>query len=125
MHPLTTKIVEDSKDLTSPLVYRQPPRRSGTEGAVGHAFPNPESHFRKQYFENLNLLTRELKYCLQQKHGLPIAAMVETLLVTAANCTSVELSEELKLYENDIDLKKLNSATNVARSCVSKECEGS
>ena len=41
--------------------YRQPPRRSGSEGAVGHAFPTPESYFRKQYFEFLDLLISELK----------------------------------------------------------------
>ena len=110
-----TKVVEDSKDLTSPPVLprcRQPPRKPGTEGAVGHAFPNPESYFRKQYFEVLGLLTNELKHRFQQKHGLPMAAMIETLLVTAANSTSIdlgELPEELKLYENDIDLKKLKT----------------
>ena len=41
-----------------------------------------------------------------------MAAMIETLLVTAANSTSIdlgELPEELKLYENDIDLKKLKT----------------
>ena len=112
---LYTKVVEDSKDLTSPPVLprcRQPPRRPGTEGAVGHAFPNPESYFRKQYFEVLDLLTNELKRHFQQKRGLPMAAMIETLLVTAANSTSTdlgELPEELKLYENDIDLKKLKT----------------
>ena len=74
-----TKVVEDSKDLTSPPVLprcRQPPRRPGTEGAVGHAFPNPESYFRKQYFEVLDLLTNELKRHFQQKSGLPMAAMI-------------------------------------------------
>lgn len=36
-----TRVVEDSKDLTSPPTlprYRQPPRRPGDEGAAGHAF---------------------------------------------------------------------------------------
>lgn len=78
-----TKVVEDSEDLTSPPVlprYRQPPRRPGTEGVIGHAFPNPESYFRKQYFEVLNLLTNELKSRFQQKCGLPRAALIETLL---------------------------------------------
>ena len=58
-----TKVVEDSKDLTSPPVlprYRQPPRRPGTEGAAGHAFSSPESYFRKEYFEVLDMLANEL-----------------------------------------------------------------
>ena len=108
------KVVEDSKDVTSPPMlprYRQPSRRPGTEGALGHAFPNhPESYFRKHYFEVLNLLTNELKRCFQQKRGLPMAAMIEILLVTAAKSTSIDLGEppeELNLYKNDIDLKKL------------------
>ena len=81
-YQLYTKVVEDFKDLTSPPVLprcRQPPRRPGTEGAVGHAFPNPESYFRKQYFEVLDLLTNELKHRFQQKQGLPVAAVIETL----------------------------------------------
>jgi hypothetical protein len=91
--------------------YRQPPRRPGTEGAVGHAFSTPESYFRKQYFEVLDLLANELKRHFQQKRGLPMAAMIETLLVTAANSTTIdlELPEELQLYENDIDLNKLKT----------------
>ena len=50
-----TKVVEDSKDLTSPPVLPRY-RRPGTEGAIGHAYSNPESYFRKQYFEVLDLL---------------------------------------------------------------------
>ena len=108
-----TKVVQDSKDITSPPVlprYRQPPRRPGSEGAVGHAFPTPESYFKKQYFEVLDLLISELKRQFQQKRGLPIAAMMEKLLMTAANNTSIdlgELPEEMQLYKNDIDLQKL------------------
>ena len=62
------------------LLYCQgtgsPPRRPGTEGAVGHAFPSPKSCFQKQYFEVLDLLTNELKCRFQQKRGLPMAAMI-------------------------------------------------
>ena len=79
--------------------YTQPPKKPG---AAGHAFSSLESYFRKEYFEVLNIPKRRF----QQKRGLPVATMIEILLVTAANSTSVDLEipEELHLYENDVDL---------------------
>ena len=71
--------------------YRQPLRRPGTEGAAGHAFSSPESYFRKEYFEVLDMLANELRCCFQQRRGLPVAAVIETLLVTASNSTSIDL----------------------------------
>ena len=53
-----TKVVGDSKDLTSPPLlprYRQPPRKIGHEGASGNVFCTPESYFRKQYYEVIDL----------------------------------------------------------------------
>ena len=43
---------------------------------------------------------------------MPMGAMIESLLVPAANSTAIDLGkhpEELQLYENDIDLKKLKT----------------
>ena len=83
-----TKVVEDSKDLTSPPVlprYRQPPRKLGHEGASGHVFSTPESYFRQQYYEVIDLLSSELRRRFQQKRGIPIAAMIEKLLIHATN----------------------------------------
>ena len=106
--------------------YSQPPR---TKGAAGHAFPTPESYFRKEYFEVLDILANGLKHSFQQKCGLPVATMNEILmlLVTAANSTSIDLEipEELHFYEN-INLSELrNSATDATQSYANKECEGS
>ena len=100
--------------------YRQPPRRPGTEGAAGHAFSSPESYFRKEYFEVLDMLANKLKRRFQQKNGLPMAAMIETLLVTAANSTSIDLEipKELHLYENDVDLSKLKTQVQMLPDLV-------
>ena len=110
-----TKVVEDSKDLTSPPVlprYRQPPRKLGHERASGHVFSTPESYFRQQYYEVIDLLSSELRRRFQQKRGVPIAAMIEKLLIHATNRTDVEIGigdipADLKLYEKDADLGKL------------------
>lgn len=110
------------KTLLHPMLprYRQPPRRPGTEGAAGHAFSSPESYFRKEYFEVLDMLANELKHRFQQKRGLPVAAMIETLLVTAANSTFIDLEipEELHLYENDVDLSKLKTQLEMLPALV-------
>ena len=58
----------------------------------------------------IDLLVNELKRRFQQKRGVPIAAMIENVLISAANRTSVELEElttDLQMYERDIDLQKL------------------
>ena len=105
------KVVEDSKDLTSPPMlprYRQPPRKLGHEGASGHAFTTPDSYFRQQYYEVIDLLSSELKRRFQQKRGVPIAAMIENVLIHATNQTDIgDLPAEIKMYENDVDLIKL------------------
>ena len=59
-----SRVVEASKELTSsPTLprYRQPPRKPGEVGAASHEFVTPQSYFRRQYFEVLDLLINELK----------------------------------------------------------------
>ena len=111
-----SKVVEDSKEFTSPPTLprnRQPPRRHDDGGATGHTFSTPESYFRKQYFEVLDLLISELKRRFQQKRGMPVVAVLEKVLLDAANGTSGyesgELPEELNLSRNDVDLLRLKT----------------
>lgn len=75
-------------------------------------FSTPEDYFRKQYFEVLDLLINELKRWFQQKRGVPVAGVMEKLLLNAANRTCIELGElpeELELYKSDVDLPKLKT----------------
>ena len=101
-----SQVVVESKDLTSPR-HRYPPKRIVDGTATAHEFAAPEDYFRKQYkyFEVLDLLINELK---QQKHGMPVVAMLEKLLLDSASGKSTfgtgELPEELQLYKNDIEL---------------------
>ena len=92
---------------------RQPPRRHDDGGATGHTFSTPESYFRKQYFEVLDLLISKLKRRFQQKRGMPVVAVLEKVLLDAANGTSGfesgELPEELNLHRNDVDLLRLKT----------------
>lgn len=88
--------------------YRQPPRKLCHEGASGHAFTTPDSYFRQQYYEVIDLLSSELKRRFQQKRGVPIAAMIENVLIHATNQTDIgDLPAEIKMYENNVDLVKL------------------
>ena len=107
------EVVEKSEDLTSPPTlprYRQPPRRLGDEGAPGHSYPSVESYFRKQYFEVIDLLVKELKRRFMQKRGLPVACTVEKILISSANRTPVaneDFPSEMNLYVQDINQEKL------------------
>ena len=65
-----SQVVEVSKDLMSLLTltrYRNPPRKPGDVGAESHEFVTPQSYFRRQYFEALDLLISELKRRFQQR----------------------------------------------------------
>ncbi len=109
-----SKVLEDSKELTSPPAlprYRRPPRRIDNGGASVHTFATPESYFRKQYFEVLDLLINELKRRFQQKRGMPLVALMEKVLLDASNGEqgSEHLPEELQLYRNDIDVQRLKT----------------
>ena len=105
-----SRVVDSAKELTSPPVlprYRQPPKRLDG-GSSAHLFSTPECYFRKQYFEVLDLMIHELKRWFQQERGMPVAEVIERVLLDAANGTfSGELPQELQMYKNDIDLTRL------------------
>ena len=105
-----SQVVEASKDLTSlPTLprYRNPPRKPGDVGAASHKFITPQSYFRRQYFEALDLLISELKRRFQQRRGLPVAAGIEKMLLAAANGNPEQVPDELQIYKNDLHLARL------------------
>ena len=106
-----SKVLEQSHDVTtSPTLprYRQFPRKPGEKGADGHTFSTPEDYFHKQYFEVLDLLINELDRRFQQKRGLPLITVMEKTLLDAANSKfSGDLPEDLKIYNNDMNLMRL------------------
>ena len=111
-HSFYQDVLKSSKDLTAPPClprYRRPPKRLDEASLTSHEFTSPESYFRQQYFEVLDLLASELKRRFQQKRGMPVVAAIEKLLLDAANATlvSTDLPEELQLYKDDLDLSRL------------------
>jgi len=56
----------------------------------------------------LDLMIHELKRRFQQERGMPVAEVIERVLLDAANGTfSGELPQELQMYKNDIDLTRV------------------
>ena len=107
-----SQVVAEAKDLTDPPVlprYRNPPKRLDG-GSISHQFNSPKEYFRKQYFEVLDLLINELQRRFQQERGMPMAVLIEKLLLEYSNASSSSksLPTELDIYKNDIDLSKLN-----------------
>ena len=104
-----SKVVAESKDLTGePVLPRQrcPPRRLD-DGAEPHLFRDPQSLFRVYYFEAIDFVLEELKQRFAQTRGMPLAAMVEKLLLDSANGVynfENGLPGEISLYEKDIEL---------------------
>lgn len=72
-------------------------------------FNTPQSYFRRQYFEVLDLLASELKRRFQQKQGLPVAAVLEKTLIDAANSSPDQVSDDLQIYKNDLNLVRLQT----------------
>ena len=75
-----------------------------TTQKTSHSFDTPQSYLRKQYFEALDLLINELKRSFQQKRGLPVVAAIEKTLLDAANGSLEQVSDDLQIYKNDLDL---------------------
>ena len=89
-----SKTVDKSKDLTAPPAlprFRRPLRKPGDNTASSHAFADPASYFRKQYFETLDLLVNELKRRFQQKLGLPTVAVIEKT-TTVTKCSQCRIN---------------------------------
>ena len=57
----------------------------------------------------MDLLINELKCIFQQKRGLPVVAVIEKTLLTAANGSPEQVSDDLQIYNNDLDLVKLQT----------------
>ena len=110
------RTLDSSKELTSPPClprYRTPPRKPGDDGCTSHHFATPQSYFRKQYFEALDLLINELKRRFAQERGLPVAVMIEKVLVTATNESITRLPDDMQLYENVLNLERLHTQLNM------------
>ena len=72
-------------------------------------FDNPKVYFKKQYYEVLDVITAELKHRLQQESGsgMPIAALLEKILLDAAKGSFSVYPNELQLYHNDVNIDRL------------------
>ena len=101
-------VVEESKDLTvPPTLPRQKciPVRID-DGAPNHHFSTPEQHFRKQYYEVLDLLTNELERRYEQE-SFQILREIEDLLIksSSASGVAVQPSDKLqRLYSEEYQL---------------------
>ena len=113
-------IVAECEDFTDePTLPRQrrPPRRID-DGAPAHVFDSPKSYFKKQYFEVLELVSGELKHLFQQEGGMPVAAVMEKLLLDAAqNIGVTDLPSELDVYK-DLDKQRLTIQLRIVPELV-------
>ena len=103
-------VVEASKELTSsPTLprYRKPPTKPGDVSAASHEFATPQSYFRRQYYEALDLVTNELKRRFQQKRRLLVAAVIEKTMLAAAGGSLEQVPDDFQIYKNDLDLARL------------------
>ena len=87
--------------------YRKPPTKPGDVSAASHEFATPQSYFRRQYYEALDLVTNELKRRFQQKRGLPVAAVIEKTMLAAAGGSLEQVPDDFQIYKNDLDLARL------------------
>ena len=103
-------VVEASKELTSsPTLprYRKPPTKPGDVSAASHEFATPQSYFRRQYYEALDLVTNELKRRFQQKRRLLVAAVIEKTMLAAAGGSLQQVPDDFQIYKGDLDLARL------------------
>ena len=85
---------------------RRLPRRID-DGTPAHVFESPKSYFKKQYFEVFDLVIGQLNHRFHQERGMPVAAVMEKLLLDAAQNVSVtDLPRELDIYK-DLDKQRL------------------
>jgi len=116
-------VLAKSKGLTDqPTLPRQRrlPRQIDS-GSTAHQFDSLKSYFKKQYFEVLDVVTVELKHRFQQERGMPIAALLEKILLDAAKGSFSVYPNELQIYDNDVKIDYLisyHSAENASRSCT-------
>ena len=104
-------ILKEADELTQPPVLprqRQVPRKIDG-GAPAHQFTTVEEYFRKQYFEMLDLLSRELDNRFQQP-SFKFLQEIECILIKACNGEHVKPSEEFcSMYGKDLQMDRLVS----------------
>jgi len=69
----------------------------------------------------LDVVTAELKHRFQQERSMPIAALLEKILLDAAKGSFSVYPNELQIYDNDVKIDYLisyHSAENASRSCT-------
>ena len=85
-------------------------------GSTAHTFDSPKSYFRKAYFEVLDTAGGELKRRFQQERGMPVAAVLEKMLLDASQISFDDpgaLPSELEMYSKDIDRHRLFAQLNM------------
>ncbi|XP_028419289.1 zinc finger MYM-type protein 1-like [Dendronephthya gigantea] len=101
--------VSKSKNLTEPPKLRRPksiPKRLD-DGSANHTFTSPESFFRHQYFEVLDLVINEMRRRFNQP-SFAILKEIESLLLKSCSGVTTQPSESLSaLYAKDLDLDRL------------------
>ena len=82
-----------------------PPKLSLPDAVI---FTSPESYFRKQYFEVLDLLISELEGRFNQP-CFSVLKEIESLLLSSSNDVTVQLPEKFSsFYGKDLDLDRLS-----------------
>ena len=105
-----SKVVAESHQLTSePALprYRKRPRRYD-DGQSSHRYDSPQSYYRQQYLEAIDLVHSDLRARFNQERGMPVAAVLEKTLLSSANneLSTNDLPSELKLYSKDVDVDR-------------------
>ena len=102
-----SKVVAESQQLTSePALprYRKRPSRYD-DGQSSHRYDSPQSYYRQQYLEAIDLVHSDLKVGFYQERGMPVAAVLEKTLSSANNELSTsDLPSEVKLCSKDVDV---------------------
>ena len=109
-HTFYQSVVSEASDYTlSPVLPRQRrvPRRID-DGTPGHIFSSPEDHYRKQYYEVMDILTEEMARRFDQA-AFSLLQEMERLLIDSCNGTRVTPSSNFKeMYKNDLNMDTLN-----------------
>lgn len=113
-------VVQDSKDLTdAPVLPRQQKRPKKLDtGEAAHTFQSPVNHYRRLYFEVLDLLDGEMDRRFEQR-DLHVAADLERLIVSAAKGEIGSFpSSTVSLYEKDFDFDSLRAQLNMLPDAI-------
>ncbi|XP_041351225.1 uncharacterized protein LOC121370176 [Gigantopelta aegis] len=87
--------------------HRNRPKRYD-DGQDAHKFDSPKQLHKQEYIETLEFLINLLEARFDQ-NDFDIVCDTENMLLGAANGTSVEFLDSIKLYTKDIDMTKLKT----------------